>query len=128
MIRGSGVWTKGQHSWNISVTKEVKGGAKGTVGIVSGMLQALLLVSNQASPSKGTKQQFICLFNAVFSPKLQSPLVWNGVVKQGGLWCHVPVFPLNTGLEMIIRRDCISTPLACARVWKSQLFSSLCSQ
>ena len=35
--RGTGEWTKGQHSWNISVMNKVRGGAKGTVGIVNGM-------------------------------------------------------------------------------------------
>ena len=35
--RGTGEWTKGQHSWNISVTNEVRGGGKGIVGIVNGM-------------------------------------------------------------------------------------------
>ena len=35
--RGTGEWRKGQHSWNISVTNEVRGGTKVTVGIVSGI-------------------------------------------------------------------------------------------
>ena len=34
--RGTREWTKGQQSW-ISVTNGVRGGAKGTIGIVSGM-------------------------------------------------------------------------------------------
>ena len=68
---------KGQHSWNISVTKEARVDPKGSSGIVDGMpfsrnlfltifffflnkktyfkmmFQALLLVTNQAKPFKG---------------------------------------------------------------------------
>ena len=60
----SGEWKKGQQSWNSSVTNEVRD----TVGILSGIaiscswkilpkqtniLEALLLVTNQADPFKG---------------------------------------------------------------------------
>ena len=36
-LRGTGEWRIGQHSWNISVANEVRGGTKGTVVIASGM-------------------------------------------------------------------------------------------
>ena len=35
--RGTGEWMQGQKSWNISVTNEERGGAKGTAGIISGI-------------------------------------------------------------------------------------------
>ena len=57
MGRGTGEWRKGQHSWNISVTNEVRGGAKGTVGIVQGMpfsLNLFFLLKNIAKTDKYT--------------------------------------------------------------------------
>ena len=75
-LRGSGVLPKGQHSWNISVTKEARGDPKVVLELLMEcpswgffvffqkknsnketcfkiILKALLLATNQAEPIKG---------------------------------------------------------------------------